>query len=319
MRLTNFLVRCNCGDRVLGLEQDSDSNVIAVGQSSFILRANNRQVAKLPVVGEPIHAFINGSLLTIRERGKKFWLCASDKTLLQLPITRPEVFDSVFVKELNRIILLTPESLVEISLDGSARILGDNSEEPCFSEQMVASKDIIATFRFGLKIYKTGFPGNRVGDSLYAIAAIVQNNKVIAADDSGTIDIIQALDGSIEPLGNVGGLVLFLGCCKGIPIAICETTVGPSAQCCCLKRGVWHRITLNGFHPECYAFIESKDCLAIGTLEGAIILWDIQRHVFTTFDLQATPRIVQLLWSQNRGELFAGSRDGRVFSCQIED
>jgi hypothetical protein len=303
---------CDCRTRVLRLYEDGAANVAALGSSLCVIPRVGG--VKYPPMrdGDPV-AFVNGELITVQNGPSGVTLRLSAEMVIDLPISECAVFDSSHDLENESVFVLTTKALLEINLAGSsAAVLGEWEESEGKFEKVVASKSFAAAYRYGLMVYerRAVAPLDLLQDRPYSAASFVSETRLVAADTLGNVDLID-LRGSCEPKTlQLNGDIVFLGEIDGRPIAVYEQD---SIRYC---RTLWGdpciSTPIGSFGCEAFEVVQDR-YLAIGTIEGAVLLWDATSGQLQRVSLEEPQRIVEMLWSRARSELFLGTRGGEVY------
>jgi hypothetical protein len=305
---------CDCQSRVLWLGEDDSANVAAVGSSLCVIQqtAGIKRLCKYD--GEPI-AFVNGNLLTIHQGVHGIVLRLSEEKMINLPISQCTIYDSIYDSASESILLLTPESLLNVNLAARSVEIMDKWEASDFQfERVTASNTFAAAYRYGLRIYD--YIKNKQlyvsHERLYSLASLGAETQIVAADEGGNVDLIEFETEHEHTHIYLNGLVLFVGWIDRHPVAVYRKD--STTHCCVVQDNSPVSTTIGSFDCETFAVVQDRH-LAIGTMQGTVFFWDAANGALQYIALEGTPRIVAMLWSKKRNELFLGTRSGEVYVC----
>lgn len=301
----------NCDGRVFWIGEDENSSVVAVGPSACRIDLGSRIASPLYYEGEPVHAFIDGSLITICQTAEGSVVRFPNGVSVELSPGAHEVMDSVYVPVLKSAFILTATSILKLDIDGSARLLARNDLDGEPAERIIANEKSVVAFRYGLLIHTIDGKCRLFGTRSYSQVGFLSSGHLIAADLEGAIDSFNSSGAPLGRIGQVQGEVLYLVDHKGSPSIIFKR--GGIVHCGVLSEYGLQSIEIGAFNCECFQYIEDTGVIVISTLEGELFVWDISGQSVSTALSDHEWRVVALLWSTARGELIAGSRRGDVF------
>lgn len=300
----------DCGSRVLWLAEDEGARVVGIGRSAVIIPHGQTDGSSFSYDGEATQAFVSGHIVTIQQHGDKIWLNLPDGW--SVPIPSRDVFASHHMPGSGSLLLLTTQALLRVDMM-SHRIdsIDDNSQA---FERVAANHGCIVAFRYGMRLYKSDGGTIFFDDRTYSQVAVFPDH-VLAADPVGNVARIDVALGSEEPIGNVSGNVDFIYEANGHPLVVYSD--GEGTKFVAFRP---HRLAVavsGRFNGESCAFIPSRNCIAVGTVEGVVLLWDTVTDEVFEATIEGKPRIVSMLWSECRQELFLGTRSGEVLVCTL--
>jgi hypothetical protein len=305
---------CDCQGRVLWFGEDDSANVAAVGSSLSVIQQEGRITQLCKYEGEPV-AFVNGRLLTIQQDANGVVLRLSEEKTVDLPISDCMIYDSIHAPASGTIFLLTPESLLKVNLALRSVETMDKWEVSDFQfERLTISNGFVAVYRYGLTIYEylSSIKLYVSKERSYSFVSFGSETQLVAADEGGSIDLIGFGERHEYNRIELDGIMRFIGWINKHPIAVYRKDF--TTYCCTVRDNSPVSTPIGSLDCEAFAVVKDRH-LAIGTMQGTVVFWDAANGELQYIPLEGSPRIVAMLWSKKRNELFLGTRSGAVYVC----
>ena len=317
---------CDCGGKVFWIGEDEHGNVAAVGQDLCVISGEALAHRRLSYSGQALDAFIDGELLTISTEGAPYTLHLGKRPVAELPGSTLGIYDTCYLPAERRLYLINGGSLVRVDLrTGSASIVAhgmfdEDSTHPRY-ERIASADGRVVLYQYGMRIWEDESGAPLFGDDwLYSPLTISRGGLILAAEvDSDRVCVIDRSMKVVSEAHVPGEQVKFLAFAGEVPVvtwgqAFKDTGAGV------LEDGVLKKwVSLDGITVECTCVIEEMSLVALGTLDGQIILWDIARGSLRRVPVPDSPRILELHWSSRLRTLFAGARHGEVYGLTLHE
>ncbi len=356
MTLTDIRLVAETGDHAFWMADDEHGNVVVCGHRliRFLAGSLATRTEESPegLVGE----FIENHVLTIHPDGDGPSLSLPGGKRVRLPETAGRgCYGTAYDRGVQKLYLLTVNSLLEVSsrsLEVRMTPFEHPSDAPhAYYEDVIAKDGCVATYTDGLGFWSP-HGSFRHDERYYGAAAIVGPDRVIAAEERKAIDVYDASGRLLETMEAPPGPIHALDTIDGEPwIAWVEDLAGkptmagePAGRtvalgdaevdvlnvwfkgrvsCARMLTGDGRTVSLGECSVGPYVVFPETHCVAFGTLEGTIVLWDTRTHKVETIELpeegaRRNMRIVSMLWCEPRGLLFLGTRDGGVYTARVE-
>jgi hypothetical protein len=310
-------ILCDCNSRVLWIGEDENGRLAVVSSLLVILDDSNSPPRTESYSGEPT-AFVSGQLVTLLKTDKRVKVVNPFGPTIFGDIETGGILDSKYLGDRGELLVLTNRELVKISLfQGLIQVsvpdLGDGNQ-PKF-ECLAATDDCAVLYRYGLGVYASGqfIEIEQCKETSYV--ALLPNKQIAATSDNGEFLWHLGFDalvkkksplptGSSEFLGLVNDSLVFVWSDNG-------TLYG--------KLPFRSEIqSIGEFEPEPFLGIHELDILAIGTIEGVLILWDLKKSKCRYAKIPGERRIVCLYWWKAAQQLVIGTRDGLAIAYDVK-
>ncbi|QDT86442.1 hypothetical protein [Gimesia chilikensis] len=304
----------DCESRVLWLKEDESANVVVVGASSLIIHANGRIEDIRTNDGTPV-AFVNGTIYMLQQGPSGIVLKISKDKEISLPISESELYDSAIVPTSGKVYLLSSDALLQVNLNtGQVRILGKWDARNSNYESMIVNEFYVVAYRYGFSIYEhlTSRQIYASQKRYYSFANFLSGTELVVSDDKGNIESIELESGVQKELAILDGRVRYIGSIKNNPLVVYKKD--KVIFCGIVRNQTLIQTSIGAFNCEAFEVINDR-YLAMGTMQGVVLIWDSVTREINQIQFNCSPRIVAMLWSEKREELFVGTRSGKVYVC----
>jgi hypothetical protein len=356
MKLIDIRLVAETGDHAFWMADDEQGNVVVAGHRLIRFPAGSLEPRLEHCPDVLVGVFLENHVVTLvsDEQGSVLLLPRGER--VRLPETAAAgCYGTAYDRSSQKFYLLTVNSLLEVS-SRSLELKITPFEHPpdasyAYYERVVAKDGCVATYRDGLGFWSPR-GSFRHDERHYGVVTIVGPNSIIAADDHEAIDVydasgrllesIEAPPGPIHGLDTIDGQpwiawveeldgeIMMVGEPTGRTVSVGESEIDvlqvsfeSRVSYAKMLTGDERAVYLGECNVSLHAVIRGKDCVVFGTLDGTLVLWNTRTHEVETIEMpdggsRRNMRIVSLLWCEPRQLLFIGTRDGGVYTANVE-
>lgn len=307
----------DCGSRVLWMGEDAYGNVAAVGSSTCIFARNDTSATMTRSEGQPI-AIKNGWMLTLLATEFGSALCYRGEQVFALPITTDDILDTLYSEADETLFVLTSTGVFcANTLDGGTRTIDRWNEPDDCLERLSLFGNFLFAYRYGLRLYDFR-KAEKLYESLdnpYSHVCHLGGSKIVAGDVNGNIDLIEVQSASSRPIARFSEAIRYVGCIQNNPVVVHQS--GGTAFCEYFSSGSHRSIPIGQLNCDVFAAVRDT-YLAVGSIQGDIVICNLENGDVEKVSLEPAARIVEMLWCEKRSQLFVGTRSGEIYALDEE-
>jgi hypothetical protein len=313
---TTLTFVCDCGSRVFWLGEDDLGRVAALGSALCVIDQTGT-VHSVPYVGVPI-AFIGG-LCSLLPDEQPPLLLLGDSTRIPLPSCSRVLYDAYVARSSSALYFLTKEELFMVFLPSGriTTVVADlmEAEEHGRYEALAGTADIVVAYRYGAALVRDGRVVSRHDERPYSDVAFLPDGRLLAVHEREVVHTFDITGKLIDEYAAPPGIIYFAGSVCGAVTLIWQDS--GVVMCWTLVRNSWRSESLVIHDVECVEAIPDHRSLAICTVNGTVLFWDVDNQVGHLTSLPVEDAIYKAFWSSRVNKLFLGTRGGLVYSLDI--
>jgi hypothetical protein len=321
MIVTELDLNCDCGSRVIWIGEDENGVVAGVGKDLCLLSPPSLACRRSSFSGEFLGALVSSQLVTAHRDSRGLSISLRGTRTVALRVPSFELYDSVFVPSTGELYMLTTDSLRRLSTTNGeiGLLLGGLSEDDGHGryERLSAGPQGVIAYRYGLSVCTSAGEAVLQSQLPYSHATFKSERSLVALHERYAIHEFDLRKGLIGETRAPPGDVSFLGVVDGTTVVVWRKD--ESSFVWLIRGEEVNEVSLGSSGLECFCAVEERNLLAIGTIQGQLLMLDLRSGRFSTCGTAASERIVELYWSERLELLFGGTRHGRLCAFRLSN
>ncbi|MEW6735509.1 MAG: hypothetical protein AB1489_29730, partial [Acidobacteriota bacterium] len=243
------------------------------------------------------------------------------KRSLTLPFNeKEEIYSSVFNQTTNKLYILTTFKLIVIDVDSLCfeiiRELPSQEDYPQY-ETLFVKENLVIVYRYGI----IGWYNNEnfeLTNNLYSHISLFANNDIVAIDQCNKLIHIFRLGYGIIAENYSPSSIYYIGRVKNDVVIIWDENGKLWGGRVSSNSGkIETLICFDNYRGDVFVPINQTGQLAIGLLDGNLLIWQVGNNSYQHIEVPDSYRIVELFWPEKENKLIIGCRDGDIKICHL--